>query len=82
MPRDFLVKQMAWREALEDADGLVAVEALADEVAAARKDLLAQLERSLDVDRDPVRAAQQVRAAMFVERFAHDVDRRLEALEQ
>lgn len=82
MPRDFLVKQMAWREALEDADGLVAVEALADEVAAARKGLLAQLERSLDVDRDPVRAAQQVRAAMFVERFAHDVDRRLEALEQ
>jgi molecular chaperone HscA len=28
------------------------------------------------------RAAQQVRVLMFIERFAHDVERRLDALEQ
>ncbi|MBP6776066.1 MAG: Fe-S protein assembly co-chaperone HscB [Piscinibacter sp.] len=81
MSKDFLLQQMAWREALEDADGPAAVEALAAQVAAARKELLARLESCLDRDRNPTEAAQHVRAGMFVERFAHDVERRLEALE-
>jgi molecular chaperone HscB len=81
MPKDFLLQQMTWREALEDADGPAAIEALAAEVATARRDLLAQLEQSLDVDHNPQDGARHVRAAMFVERFAHDVERRLEALE-
>ena len=49
--------------------------------AAARKVLLARLESCLDRDPNPTEAAQHVRAGMFVERFAHDVERRLEALE-
>jgi molecular chaperone HscB len=81
MPADFLMRQMAWREALAEAEDAPAVEALAAEVGAARKARLAQLGRTLDDERDFVRAAQQVRALMFVERFAHDVDQRLEALE-
>ena len=36
----------------------------------------------LDVDREFPRAAQEVRILMFIERFVHDVDRRLDALEQ
>ena len=40
MPGDFLMQQMAWREALDDAAGLPAVEQLADEVARFRAEAL------------------------------------------
>ena len=82
MPTAFLMQQMAWRESLDEADSEAAVDALATDVAAQRKTLLAQLERTLDDERDHAEAALQVRALMFVERFASDVDRRLEALGQ
>jgi molecular chaperone HscB len=82
MPASFLVQQMAWREALDEAEGLPAVRQLADEVARFRAEAMARLQTTLDDDQDAVAAAQQVRALMFVERFALDVDRRLEALGQ
>ena len=82
MPAAFLVQQMAWREALDDATGAAQVEALADQIAAHRRDALAQLQATLDEQRDFTAAAQQVRALMFVERFAHAIDQRLEALGQ
>jgi molecular chaperone HscB len=82
MPPGFLVQQMAWREALEEARSLSDVEALADAVATHRKQALEQLQATLDEQRDFNAAAQQVRALMFVERFADDVDRSLEALGQ
>lgn len=81
MPADFLQRQMAWREALDDADSRAAVESLARDLAAEREAAYAQLAESLDVRHDFVRAAQEVRALMFVERFAADVDERLLALE-
>lgn len=80
MPSAFLVQQMAWREALEKADGAEAVQALADEVAERRMQMLAELGALLDRDQRWAEAAQQLRALMFVERFAEDVDGRLEAL--
>jgi molecular chaperone HscB len=82
MPTAFLVQQMEWREALDDAHDVAAVEALLSEVDAHRRTALAQLEATLDHDRDFAAGAQQVRALMFVERFAHDIDARLEALGQ
>ncbi len=82
MPTAFLMQQMAWREALDEADTEAAVDALATDVAARRHSLLAQLEHTLDDERNHAEAARQVRALMFVERFAFDVDRRLEALGQ
>ena len=81
MPPAFLMQQMEWREALDDAAGEADVQALADEVAAARRAALAAIERALDEQHDAAAAAQQVRGLMFVERFAADIDRRLEALE-
>jgi molecular chaperone HscB len=81
MPPGFLMEQMAWREALDDAGALDEVEALAAKVANHRAQALQALGRVLDDERDFAAAARQVRALMFVERFAHDVDRRLEALE-
>lgn len=77
----FLVQQMAWREALDDAHGAPAVQSLADEVDAARRSALAAIGRALDEQRDAAAAVQQVRGLMFVERFAEDIERRLEALE-
>lgn len=80
MPAEFLMEQMQWREALDDAPGAAAVQALAGEVAGRFAAGLATLGESLDTARDPHAAADQVRALMFVERFTHDIDRRLEAL--
>jgi molecular chaperone HscB len=82
MPAEFLIQQMDWREALDDAEGLPAVEALAADVAAQRKALLERLAHTLDDEHDYAQGAAQVRALMFVERFASDVDGRLEALGQ
>lgn len=82
MPAGFLMHQMAWREALDEAEGLAAVQALDDEVLAYRRSALDELAETLDVRRDWAAAAGQVRALMFVERFAQDLDARLEALGQ
>ena len=82
MPSAFLMQQMAWREALDDAVGVAAVQALDGEVRAHRTIALATLRHTLDEAHDYAAAAGQVRALMFVERFAHDIDARLEALGQ
>ncbi|MFP5325520.1 MAG: iron-sulfur cluster co-chaperone HscB C-terminal domain-containing protein, partial [Gammaproteobacteria bacterium] len=70
------------REALEEAGSAATVEDLADAVAATRRRMLAELQQTADVQRDWSALAQQVRALMFVERFARDVEARLEQLGQ
>jgi molecular chaperone HscB len=82
MPSAFLMTQMQWREALEEADGTAAVQALHDDVARERARWLARVAASLDEQGDAQAAAEGVRALMFIERFAEDVERRLEALGQ
>jgi molecular chaperone HscB len=82
MPPSFLVQQMEWREALDAAKGVDAVRALEADVQAHERRMLDVLARTLDDGGDPHEAARQVRALMFVARFRHDVDHRLEALGQ
>jgi molecular chaperone HscB len=82
MPSSFLMQQMAWREALDDAAGTDDVQQLDDTVADEERDLLAALGRMLDEQADAAAAAQQVRALMFVARFRDDIGRRLEALDR
>jgi molecular chaperone HscB len=79
MPAAFLMTQMAWREALEDAASRDELERLQQEVAQARAAWLADVAEALDVHADPVSAAGGVRALMFIERFGDDVAERLEA---
>jgi molecular chaperone HscB len=81
MPTEFLMEQMAWREALEDAVGPADLEVLQGELAKARSQTLARAAELLDRKNDAPAAAQQVRALMFIERFAQDVDARTDALE-
>jgi molecular chaperone HscB len=92
MPAAFLMQQMAWREALDEAHGADEVQALVRAVAVERAAMFETLERTLDDGGDgnagdaasapeAASAAAQVRALMFVERFRDDIDRRLEALE-
>lgn len=81
MPADFLVQQMDWREALDVAGDLAAIEALEADVRADEHERLARLRQLLDEGGDAAAAAAQVRALMFVGRFRQDIERRLEALE-
>jgi len=81
MPAAFLMHQMSWREALDDAHTADAVEALGDEVAAFEKQLVADIARLLDDAHDPTAAAQQVRALMFVQRIRADIHQRLDDYE-
>jgi molecular chaperone HscB len=82
MPADFLVQQMAWREALEDAVSPDAVSELADEVARQKAERLTLIETLLDHSNDAAGAAAQVRALMFIQRFSMDVEERLQGLGQ
>jgi molecular chaperone HscB len=81
MPPAFLMQQMEWREALDEAADLAAVEALDDDVRRREQAMFNDLAASLDERGDAAAAAAQVRALMFVARFRQDLERRLEALE-
>jgi molecular chaperone HscB len=82
MPGEFLIEQMEWREALDEAQGEQALEELSQQVAQRRREMLAHIGQLLDLEADAPQAAQQVRALMFVERFADDIESRLAQLGQ
>ncbi len=82
MPAAFLTQQMELREALDDARNAEEIRALSTQLAAQRDRALQRLETLLDVQGDAAAAAQDVRALMFLERFAADIDGRLETLGQ
>jgi molecular chaperone HscB len=81
MPAEFLQQQMQWREALDEAVDEPAVQALALQVTEAQRDMTAALRTLIDQRQDWFAAAAQVRALMFVRRFADDVSRRLDTLQ-
>ena len=80
MPAAFLMQQMAWRENLDDTESAAGLEALADEVAAEQRRVQQELAQLLDVTKDPAQAVGQVRALMFIERFTHEVNAKLDRL--
>ena len=81
MPASFLMQQMQWREELDDANGAEDLEKIRLQVKQAEREMLNQLEQLIDCDADFGAAVGQVRALMFIERFARDVDTRLDAIE-
>ena len=86
MPAAFLMQQMQWREALEEAGTAEEVSELETRVRAESRVMQAQLAVLIDgsIDRSPdlAAAAQQVRALMFVQRFLQDIARRADAFDQ
>lgn len=82
MPAEFLMQQMAWREALEEASSLQELERMADEVDRTRRQMLDDARRMADEQQDFAALARQVRALMFVERFVRDIEGRIDQLGQ
>ena len=81
MPHAFLVEQMEWREALDDARNVADLDQLNAQLLRTRRHIVQQLETLLDAQNDSAQAAQQVRALMFIERFAADVQARTEQMD-
>ena len=81
MPPEFLLQQMAWREALDDAPSDTELAALDMQVRAAEAELLAQVTALLDEKAAPAQAAERVRAMMFIQRFRADLRERIDALQ-
>ena len=81
MPTEFLMQQMAWREALDDADNAHELHEISTQVLSVKRDVLQQCEHLLDAEQDFPRAVAQVRALMFIERFASDVQDRIDQME-
>jgi len=86
MPPAFLIQQMEWREALDDCKALknldtkiTALEALLEEVDASHAQVLAQAAHLMDADHNYTVAVGKVRALMFIEKFAHEVQHGLDA---
>ncbi len=80
MPTAFLMQQMAWREALDEAGTLQTMEEIAATVSKNRHELLLKIEHVLDAEKNFIAAAHLVRSLMFIERFASEVDARIDHL--
>ena len=82
MPTDFLMQQMEWREALDDAKTVEKMDEIALEANKYGREQLSKIEQLVDAKKDFKAAAEQVRALMFVERFQTEVETRIDQLGQ
>jgi molecular chaperone HscB len=81
MPAAFLMKQMEWRENLEDQeDDLGALETLAEEVDQAKRDTLVEIRQAIDNAKNYERAAELLRGLLFIDKFALELDDAISAL--
>jgi molecular chaperone HscB len=81
VPMAFLARQMSWREALDEARDVAAVEHLDDEVAAHERETLESLRVMLDERNDLTVAAQLTWVLTYIARLREAINERLEALD-
>jgi molecular chaperone HscB len=81
MPASFLMQQMQWREELDEAQSAQDLDRIGQQCRQAERDVLNKIGQLLDQAHDYAAAVAQVRALMFIERFAADVNDRLDRLE-
>ena len=82
MPADFLMQQMDWREALDDAETLQSIEQISLQLNKNVREQLSKLEQLIDERKEFAAASRQVRSLMFTERFASEIDARIDRLGQ
>ena len=81
MPAAFLMKQMEWRENLdEQAEDLPALEALMEEVESSKQDTLLEITQAIDHAKNYERAAELLRGLLFIDKFAIELDDAIAAL--
>ena len=81
MPAAFLMKQMEWRENLdEQAEDLPALEAMMIEVEQSKADILVEITQAIDGAKNYVRAAELLRGLLFIDKFAIELDDTIAAL--
>ena len=81
MPSAFLIQQMEWREALEDASKLENLEKIAAQAAQGKREQLQKCEHFLDVACDYPAAVAAVRTLMFIDKLQQELDQRLDEME-
>jgi molecular chaperone HscB len=82
MPADFLMQQIEWREALEEAGTVENLDKIGLQTNEYERKQLLNCEQLIDVQHDYAGAALQVRALMFMGRFRSELDARYEQLGQ
>lgn len=84
MPHDFLMQQMEWREAIEDAKeakNMGALEQLLAEMQIAAKSLQAELADLFDAKIDFAAATDTTRKLIFIDKVCTDIHKAIEHLE-
>lgn len=82
MPADFLMAQMEWREAMDDAraqQDVTALDALLKDMRAQAKSLQQQVAQ--EIETAPVQAALTVRKLRFIDKVSEDVNQLIAQLE-
>jgi molecular chaperone HscB len=80
MPAFFLTQQMTWREALDERQTPAQLETLLSEVQSTHQQALADIAQAIDVAGNYSAAVGQVRALMFIDRFAAEVRHKIDLL--
>ena len=80
MPPAFMMMQIEWREALEEAESAEELEQIEHKTANYKRGQLSKIEQFIDVKHDYAAAANEVRALMFVARFVGEIDARLDKM--
>ena len=80
MPPAFMMMQIEWREALEEAETAEELEVIEHQTANYKREQLSKIEQFIDIKHDYVAAANEVRALMFVARFVGEIEARLDKM--
>lgn len=81
MPAAFLMRQMDWRESLDEkAEDLEALEVLTEEVNKSKEEVISEIALAIDSAHQYERAAELLRGLLFIDKFAVELDDAIAAL--
>ena len=82
MPASFLMQQMEWREAIEDAEADIdKLESLKKQLRTSTKALYERLEATINQTPDDKSATEAVRQLSFMDRLLDEIDIAMEKLD-